>query len=191
MMRMLMMFAFVLLYPQAARADEKPAATMHRVPFCGCCEGHADHLRAHGYRVTVVETKNMTAIRKKYGVPQELEGCHAIEVGGYVVEGHVRRAGAHLRIGVTLVDTRSGSNLWTETYDRDFSAGVFQVQDDVTAATVATIGDQTGLLARAMAAAIAEKPLAELTVAELVVRYHLYTENFNPIEHAALRRPAE
>lgn len=77
------------LAPFGVRAQEKPAMTMYRVPFCGCCDGHAEHLRAHGYRVNIVESRNMSAIRKKYGVPQEFEGCHAIEVGGYLVEGHV------------------------------------------------------------------------------------------------------
>ena len=31
----------------------------------------------------------MTPIKRKHGVPQEFEGRHSIEVGGYVVEGHV------------------------------------------------------------------------------------------------------
>jgi hypothetical protein len=52
-------------------------------------EGHADHLRAHCYKVTVIETKDMTAIRKKHGVPQEFEGRHSIVIGGCIVEGHV------------------------------------------------------------------------------------------------------
>jgi hypothetical protein len=46
-------------------------------------------LRTHGYRVAIVETKNMSAIKKRFGVPQEFEGCHTIDVEGYVVEGHV------------------------------------------------------------------------------------------------------
>jgi len=50
---------------------------------------HADHLRANGYKVTVIQSKNMSLIKKKYGVPQEFEGCHTIVIGGYVVEGHV------------------------------------------------------------------------------------------------------
>lgn len=89
MPRLLLSLALLLLSLYAAKAEEKPEATLYRVPFCGCCDGHADHLRAHGYRVTVVESRNMTPIKKKYDVPQELEGCHTIDVGGYVVEGHV------------------------------------------------------------------------------------------------------
>jgi hypothetical protein len=89
MLRSLLTLALLLLSPAAATAQGKPEATMYRVPFCGCCDGHAEHLRAHGYRVAVVETRNMSTIKKKHSVPQEFEGCHTIEVGGYVVEGHV------------------------------------------------------------------------------------------------------
>jgi hypothetical protein len=88
MLRLLITLVLTLA-PLAAPAQDKPAMTMYRVPFCGCCDGHAEHLRAHGYKVAVVETRNMTAIKKKFGVPQEFEGCHTIEVGGFVVEGHV------------------------------------------------------------------------------------------------------
>ena len=79
----------LLLLSSPAIAQEKPEATMYRVPFCGCCDGHAEHLRAHGYRVKVVETRNMTSIKKKHDIPQQFEGCHTVEVGGYVIEGHV------------------------------------------------------------------------------------------------------
>jgi len=39
--------------------------------------------------VTIVETPNLSAIKKKFGVPAEFEGCHTTIIGGYVVEGHV------------------------------------------------------------------------------------------------------
>jgi hypothetical protein len=88
MLRIALTSALLLLSPSAL-AQAKPDATMYRVPFCGCCDGHAEHLRAHGYRVTIVETRNMTSIKKRHDIPQQFEGCHTIEVGGYVVEGHV------------------------------------------------------------------------------------------------------
>jgi hypothetical protein len=89
MLRLFLSFAILALVGATADAEDKPNATMYRVPYCGCCDGHAEHLRAHGHRVTIVETKNMTAIKKKFGVPQQFEGCHTLDVGGYVVEGHV------------------------------------------------------------------------------------------------------
>ena len=88
MLRIALTSALLLLSPPAL-AQAKPEATMYRVPFCGCCDGHAEHLRAHGYRVKIVETRNMTSIKKRHDIPQQFEGCHTIEVGGYVVEGHV------------------------------------------------------------------------------------------------------
>ena len=89
MLRVFLTSLFVLLGPAWVDAQEQREATLYKQPSCGCCEGHADYLRAHGYKVTVVETENMSVIKKKYGVPQELEGCHTIVIGGYVVEGHV------------------------------------------------------------------------------------------------------
>jgi hypothetical protein len=89
MLRLFLSLALLLLSAYTTSAQEKPEMTLYRIPFCGCCDGHAEHLRAHGYKVTVVETKNMSLIKQKYNVPLELEGCHSIEVGGYIVEGHV------------------------------------------------------------------------------------------------------
>ncbi len=89
MLRLIMMLSFLLVAPFEVRAGEQPEATLYKRPFCSCCDGHADHLRANGYKVTVIQSKNMSLIKKKYGVPQEFEGCHTILIGGYVVEGHV------------------------------------------------------------------------------------------------------
>jgi hypothetical protein len=68
---------------------EQLKATLFKQPYCGCCDGHADHLRQNGYDVTVQQTENLSSIKKRYRVPQEFEGCHTTIIGGYVVEGHV------------------------------------------------------------------------------------------------------
>lgn len=70
-------------------AAEQLKATMFKQPFCGCCDGHADHLRQNGYDVTVQQSENLSSIKERYRVPQEFEGCHTTIIGGYVVEGHV------------------------------------------------------------------------------------------------------
>ena len=71
---------------------EPPAATMYVNPQCGCCQGHANYLRQHGFKITVKETHDMSLIRRQHGVPEKLEGCHIMIVDGYVVEGHVPAA---------------------------------------------------------------------------------------------------
>src|SRR5206468_690076 len=49
----------------------------------------------------------------------------------YLAEGSVRRAGERIRVTTQLIDTRSGSHLWAERYDRDFK-DIFSVQDEIT-----------------------------------------------------------
>ena len=89
MQRIIVTLLLFLLGSTWVGAGEQPEATLYKQPFCGCCDGHADHLRANGYKVTVVQSDNMSQIKKRYGVPQEFEGCHTTIIGGYVVEGHV------------------------------------------------------------------------------------------------------
>jgi hypothetical protein len=76
----------VSLMPAAA---EQIKATLFKQPYCGCCDGHADHLRQNGFDVTVQQNENPSSIKKRYRVPQQFEGCHTTIIDGYVVEGHV------------------------------------------------------------------------------------------------------
>jgi adenylate cyclase len=48
----------------------------------------------------------------------------------YVLEGSVRHAGDTVRINVQLIDATTGSNVWAERYDRDYSK-IFVLQDEV------------------------------------------------------------
>lgn len=56
----------------------------------------------------------------------------------YVLEGSLRRAGTRVRITVRLIDTASGANIWTESFDRDMGS-VFALQDEITRHVVAAI----------------------------------------------------
>ena len=70
-------------------AEEKIKATLYKNPGCTCCEGYADYLRSNAFDVIGIEHPNMTLIKQKHGVREDLEGCHTTLVEGYVVEGHV------------------------------------------------------------------------------------------------------
>jgi hypothetical protein len=79
---------------QAARQSPAPAAQLaamqvYRDPNCGCCEKWAEVARQAGYKVSVTDHSDMAAIKRQYGVPDELLSCHTIIVGNYAVEGHV------------------------------------------------------------------------------------------------------
>src|SRR5262249_34152932 len=49
----------------------------------------------------------------------------------YVVDGSTRKAGDRIRIAAELLDTKTGSALWSERYDRDLK-DIFSVQDEIT-----------------------------------------------------------
>ena len=51
----------------------------------------------------------------------------------FVVEGSVRRYGDHIRLTTQLVDARSGTHRWSETYDRTFD-DVLAVQSEIASA---------------------------------------------------------
>jgi hypothetical protein len=84
-----LMILAVALGSGPAKAEAPRAATLYKNPQCGCCEAYADYLRASGFEVTVEPTHDLPLIKRQYGVPGLLEGCHTTLVDGYVVEGHV------------------------------------------------------------------------------------------------------
>jgi serine/threonine protein kinase len=52
-----------------------------------------------------------------------------------VLEGSVRRDGNRVRVTAELINTRTGFQIWTETYDRELQ-GVFALQDEITRSIV-------------------------------------------------------
>lgn len=55
-----------------------------------------------------------------------------------LLEGSVRRVGHRVRVTVTLVDTASGFQLWSERYDREI-ADIFDLQDEMARAIAARL----------------------------------------------------
>ena len=77
---------------EAGRAEAKAQAiamTVYRDPSCGCCEAWAELAKEAGYEVSVIDHPDMPAIKKRFGVPDELSSCHTAIVAGYAIEGHV------------------------------------------------------------------------------------------------------
>lgn len=77
------------LMAQAAYADLPAEATLYKTPHCGCCSGYGAYLEERGVEVSVVETEALGETRARLGVPEALASCHTLEMGGYVVEGHM------------------------------------------------------------------------------------------------------
>lgn len=81
--------AIVLTPSQTVLGAPRPRVIVHKDPDCGCCSSWADYLKAAAFPVTVKETRDLDAARARFGVPNDLAGCHTAEMDGYVLEGHV------------------------------------------------------------------------------------------------------
>jgi hypothetical protein len=70
------------------------AITVYKDPNCGCCEGWVEHLRESGFKVKAVDSADMSAIKKRLGVPEAMASCHTgvVDASGQVIEGHVPAA---------------------------------------------------------------------------------------------------
>jgi len=93
---------------------------------------------------------NVLARNTTFGYKRRLDDIKQIagELGArYVVAGSVRRAGERIRVTVELVDAASGTQKWSDRYDREIE-DVFAVQDDITAMIVARLEPEIGFAER-------------------------------------------
>lgn len=56
----------------------------------------------------------------------------------HVLEGSVRKSGAHLRVTAELIRADNGYHIWSETYDAEFK-DVFKLQDEIASAVVTAL----------------------------------------------------
>lgn len=83
--------AATVALPAAAgfAATEPDVFTVYKDPNCGCCSLWADAYRRAGYRVEIVEERDLISVKKKLGVPLDIQGCHTAVYRGQFLEGHV------------------------------------------------------------------------------------------------------
>ncbi len=62
----------------------------------------------------------------------------------HVLEGSVRRDGNRVRITAQLIEARSDSHLWSESYERKLD-DIFAIQDEISAAIVRALSEHLGL----------------------------------------------
>ncbi len=83
-----------------------------------------------------------------------------------VLEGSVQRLGNRVRVNAQLIDARTDTHLWAQTYDRDL-ADVFAIQSEI----AKTIADQLqAKLSPAEKTAIEQKPTTDL------IAFNLYSQ---------------
>lgn len=90
----LLVLGFIILVVKSNQASsDSPlkgmTATVYRSATCGCCANYITYLRRAGVKVEEKITADMTAIKKQFGVPEELTSCHTTRLGDFTVEGHI------------------------------------------------------------------------------------------------------
>jgi hypothetical protein len=64
-------------------------AVMYKNPSCTCCETYAAYLEQNGFKVELKSTNDLAQVSARLGVPAQLQGCHSVVIGDYVVDGFV------------------------------------------------------------------------------------------------------
>ncbi|RWB28780.1 MAG: tetratricopeptide repeat protein [Mesorhizobium sp.] len=100
----------------------------------------------------------------------------------YVLEGSVRRLGEAVRINVQLIDATTGSNIWAERYDGDYSK-IFVLQDEVIGRIVEALSVR---LTEGEKAQIARLPTRNLEAYDFYIRaeQNAYTVDFRSLGEA-------
>jgi TolB-like protein len=88
----------------------------------------------------LAKVKELRVISRSSSFALRGEGLSAPEIArkldvSYVLEGSVRRAGDEVRITAQLIDARSDTHLWSDTWDRRVR-DVFAIQDEISAHVV-------------------------------------------------------
>jgi TolB-like protein/Tfp pilus assembly protein PilF len=130
-------------------------------------DGVLDQILTNLAKVSDLRVISHTSVRQyKSGEPRNLR-----EIGKQlgvtdILEGSVRRSGDRLRISAQLIDARTDSQIWAETYDRT-AADLFAIQSELAQSIVAQL--QTKLSPR-QKAEIEQRPTQDLLAFELYQR---------------------
>jgi TolB-like protein/Tfp pilus assembly protein PilF len=108
----------------------------------------------------IVIARNSTAVYE--GKPIDIRQIGRDLGVKYVLEGTIQSMGERIRVTAQLIETASGSHVWSERYDRPVD-DLFAVQNDVTQRIAATIAASEGAVAEAERSLIRRKPPANLT----------------------------
>lgn len=79
----------------AAQRSPQPVIEVFKTSTCGCCSQWVDHMRANGFTARVTNLDDLTDVKTKHRVPDQVQSCHTGVVNGYVIEGHVPAADVH------------------------------------------------------------------------------------------------
>jgi TolB-like protein/Tfp pilus assembly protein PilF len=130
-------------------------------------DGVQDQILTNLGRVSDLKVISHTTVRQyKSGVPRNLREIGKQLGVTHILEGSVQRAGDRLRIAAQLIDARTDSQIWAETYDRT-AADLFAIQSELAESIVAQLQAK---LSPEQKAYIEARPTQDLVAFELYLR---------------------
>jgi TolB-like protein/Tfp pilus assembly protein PilF len=130
-------------------------------------DGVQDQILTNLAKVSDLKVISHTSSRQyKSGIQRNLrEIGHQLGVA-YIVEGSVQRADDRLRINAQLIDVRTDTHIWAETYDRT-AADLFAIQSELAESIVAQL---KATLSPKQKAEIEERPTQDLVAFDLYLQ---------------------
>jgi TolB-like protein/Tfp pilus assembly protein PilF len=127
-------------------------------------DGVQDQILTNLARVADLRVISHTTVRQyKSGEPRNLREIGRQLGVTHILEGSVQRAGDRLRIAAQLIDARTDSQVWAETYDRT-AADLFAIQSELAESIVARLQAK---LSPQQKADIEARPTQDLVAFEL------------------------
>jgi len=128
---------------EAAAVASTPPPTINRsiavLPFVDMSErkdqeyfadGMADEVQSLLTKIPGLTVIGRTSSFQFKGKSDDLRTIGTKLNAAYVVEGSVRKAGLRVRVTAQLIDAKSGTHRWSQTYDRNFG-DVLALQDEI------------------------------------------------------------
>lgn len=117
-----------------------------------------------------VLARNITFAYKKKAV--DIQGLGRQLQAKYVIEGSFRRVPDQISVTAQLIDARTGTHVWAQTYERSTASGsLLSLQNDIAHHIGTAIGDiRTGAIAKAELERARAKPATELSSYECILQ---------------------
>jgi len=148
-------------------------------------DGVQDEILTNLARVADLKVISRTSVMQyKSGVQRNLRDIAKTLGVSHVVEGSVQRSAGRVRVSAQLIDAKTDTHLWGESYDRDL-ADVFAIENELAEKIVSQLKSK---LSPEEKAAIEQKPTADLVAHDLYIRAKtlIATAVFSTPEHESL-----
>src|ERR1700722_3522025 len=133
--------------PTAAATTAMNDKSIAVLPFTDLSEKHdqeyfgdglAEQVQNELSRIPALKVIGRTSSFRFRGKTDDLRELGSALGAVFVLEGSVRRSGDKLRVTAQLINTRDGSSLWSQTYDRT-SGGVLELQEEIATGIARTL----------------------------------------------------